>query len=226
MEAQRKQGFQVVLAHAAPLCIAQRGKGDRPQCGHGVNFNHSSIGHKENADGKNVHRQPHNKGLEPQAQQRPDVHCFKAAFQIGEQRVKINAGISDNHPGALVDDLLGGVKYAHDDIPCVCHNEDGKGAFENPAKEHGAVEVVHIVLFHDHVNQLIAHHKGENGRRNGDDHRFGQVLQHGENAAVPVLRGTAHIRRDFPDFGIDRVKQAGQVAHDTVDQDSFDPFPD
>ena len=27
MEAQRKQGFQVVLAHAAPLCIAQRGKG-------------------------------------------------------------------------------------------------------------------------------------------------------------------------------------------------------
>ena len=85
---------------------------------------------------------------------------------------------------------------------------------------------MHIVLFHNHVDQLIAHHKGENGRRNGDDHRFGQVLQHGENAAVPVLRGTAHIRRDFPDFGIDCVKQAGQVAHDTVDQDSFDPFPD
>ncbi len=53
------------------------------------------------------------------------------------QRVKINAGISDNYTGALVDDLLGGVKYAHDDIPCVCHNEDGKGAFENPAEEHG-----------------------------------------------------------------------------------------
>ena len=100
-------------------------------------------------------------------------------------------------------------KHTHDDIPCVCHNEDGKGAFENPAEEHGAVEVVHIVLFHNHVNQLIAHHKGENGRRNGDDHRFGQVLQHGKNAAVPVLRGTAHIRRDFPDFGINCVKQAG-----------------
>lgn len=85
---------------------------------------------------------------------------------------------------------------------------------------------MHIVLFHNHVDQLIAHHEGENGRRNGDDNRFGQVLQHGENAAVPVLRGTAHIRRDFPDFGIDCVKQAGQVAHDTVDQDSFDPFPD
>ena len=107
----------------------------------------------ENADGKNVHRQPYNKGLEPQAQQRPNVHCFKAAFQIGEQRVKINAGISDNHPGALVDDLLGGVKHTHDDIPCVRHNEDGKGAFENPAEEHGAVEVVHIVLFHNHVDQ-------------------------------------------------------------------------
>ena len=53
------------------------------------------------------------------------------------------------------------------------------------------------------------------------DSRFGQVLQHGENAAVPVLRGTAHIRRDFPDFGLDCVKQAGQVAHDTVDPVSY-----
>ncbi len=51
LEAQRQQGFQIVLAHAAPLGIAQRGKGDRPQRGHGIYFNHSPVGHKENADG-------------------------------------------------------------------------------------------------------------------------------------------------------------------------------
>ena len=84
---------------------------------------------------------------------------------------------------------------------------------------------MHIVLFHNHFNQLIAHHKGENGRRDRDNDRFGQGLQHRKNAAVPVLRGTSHIRRDFPNFGIHGVKQPRQVPHDTVNQDSFYPFP-
>ena len=51
LEAQRQKGFQIVLAHAAPLRVSQRGKGDRSQRGHGVYFNHSPVGHKENADG-------------------------------------------------------------------------------------------------------------------------------------------------------------------------------
>ncbi|MPN23234.1 hypothetical protein SDC9_170622 [bioreactor metagenome] len=173
-----------------------------------------------------MHRKPHNQGLKPQAQQRPDVHGFQPGFQVRNQGVKVNAGFPDNDTGALVHDGLSSIKDAHDDIPCVRHNEDGKGTLKHPAEEQGRIEVVHVVLFHNHFNQLIAHHQGENRRRNGDNDRFGQGLQHGKNAAVPVLRRAANIRCDFPDFGIDCVKQAGQVAHDTVDQDSFDPFPD
>ena len=217
LEAQRQQGFQVVLTDAAPLRIAQRGKGDRPQRSHGINLNHSAVGHKENTDGKNVHRQPHNKGLEPQAEQRPDVHSFQLCFKVGNEGVKVNAGFPDNHPGALVDDGLGGVENAHDDIPCVRHNENGKSTFENPAEEHGRVKIVHIVLFHDHVYQLIAHDNGKDRRCNGDDHRVRQGLQHIEYAAVPRLRRRPHIRGDFPDFRIDRAEQPGQVAHDAVD---------
>src|SRR5699024_5741150 len=95
----------------------------------------------------------------------PDLESRLEAMDIGEQRVKVDAGFSDDYPGALVDDGLCGVENAHDDIPCVRHNEDGKGALKHPAEEHGAVEVVHIVLFYDHFNQLIAHDKGKDGRR-------------------------------------------------------------
>ena len=138
-------------------------------------------------------------------------------FKIGNEGVKVNAGFPDNHPGALVDDGLGGVENAHDDVPCVRHNEDGESTFENPAEEHGRVKVVHIVLFHDHVYQLIAHDNGKDRRCNGDDHRVRQRLQHIEYAAVPRLRCRSHIRGDFSNFRIDRAEQPGQVAHDTVD---------
>ena len=75
---------------------------------------------------------------------------------------------------------------------------------------------MHIVFLHDHLDQLIAHDKGKDGRRYGDNHRFGQGLQHTKNAAVPFLRRRPHVGSDFPDFGIYRVEQAGEVAHNAV----------
>ena len=145
-------------------------------------------------------------------------------FQVWNQGVKVNAGFPDDDTGALIHDGLGGIKDTHDDIPCVRHNENGKGTLKHPAEKHRAVKIVHVVLFHDHFNQLIAHHQGENGRRNGDNDRFGQALQHGKNAAVPVLRGAAHIRCDFPNLGIHSAKKPRQVSFNPVNQDSFDPF--
>ena len=35
----------------------------------------------------------------------------------------------------------------------------------------------------------MAHHKGKDGRCNGQYYRFGKTAQHIENAAVPCLRG-------------------------------------
>ena len=47
---------------------------------------------------------------------------------------------------------------------------------------------MHIVFLGYHLYQLHAHDTGKDGRRNGQHHRFGQVLQHIENAAVPRRR--------------------------------------
>ena len=94
------------------------------------------IGHKEDADGQDVHSQAHNKGLKPQAEQTADGHAFQLKFQSGYQTVKVDGCFADDHAGALVDNALGGIEHAHDDVPCVADNEDGKGRLENPAEEH------------------------------------------------------------------------------------------
>ena len=44
----------------------------------------------------------------------------------------------------------------------------------------------------------------------------GQGLQHTKYAAVPCLRRRPHVGGDFPDFGIYRVEQAGEIAHNAV----------
>ena len=44
--------------------------------GRAVNLNHAAVGHKEDADGQDVHGQTHHKGLEPQAEQTADGHAF------------------------------------------------------------------------------------------------------------------------------------------------------
>ena len=115
---------------------------------------------------------------------------------------------ADDNAGALVDNALGGIEHTHNDIPCVADNEDGKSRLENPAEEHGGVEVVHIVLLGNHLDKLVAHHKGKDGRRNGQHHRFGKAAQHIENAAVPRLRGRADIRSDFAHLGVHVIEQA------------------
>ena len=76
---------------------------------------------------------------------------------------------------------------------------------------------MHIVFLCYHLYQLHAHDTGKDGRCDRQHHRFRQVLQHIENAAVPRLRGGPYIGGDFSDFGIYIVKQPGQVARDAVD---------
>ena len=117
----------------------------------------------------------------------------------------------------MVDNALGGIEHTHNDVPCVADNEDGKSRLENPAEEHGGVKVVHIVLFGNHLDKLMAHHKGKDSRCNGQHHRFGKTAQHIENAAVPCLRGRTNVRSDFAHLGVHVIEQAGEVARDAID---------
>ena len=85
---------------------------------------------------------------------------------------------------------------------------------------------MHIVLFGNHLDKLMAHHKGKDSRCNGQHHRFGKTAQHIENTAVPCLRGGANVRSDFAHLGIHVIEQAGEVARDAIYQNAFYPFLD
>ncbi len=224
LEAQGKQGFQVALPHAPPLAVADGGAGDRPLRGHKVYLDHPAVDHKHDADGKYIHRQPHEKGLEPQPQQTADVHSRKPVVQIGDNGSNVDAGIANNYPCALIDDALGDVKHPHDDVPGVGHKDDSGGGLEHPAKQYPTVHVVHIVPLRDQLYQLVAHDKGKDGPGDRDDHRFREVAEHIENAAVPALGRGPHVGGDLSHFGIHRVKKAGEVAGDAVDQHTLEPF--
>ena len=83
-----------------------------------------------------------------------------------------------------------------------------------------------LFFFSNHLDKLMAHHEGKDGRCNGKHHRFGKTAQHIEDAAVPCLRGGADIRSDFTNFGVHVVAQAGEVARDAIYQNAFYPFLD
>ena len=113
------------------------GNGDRPHRRGNPRSYHvlrADIDHKHDADGENIHRQPHEKGLEPQAQQTADVHIRKPVFQVGDNGCNVDAGIADDNPGALIDNALRQVEHAHDDVPGVGYQQDSGGGLEHPAE--------------------------------------------------------------------------------------------
>ena len=74
LEAQRQQGADVVLPHAAPFLAHHGRHWDGGNRGDEIYFNHSSECDNENADGQRPHGNAHEQRLEPQAEQRPQLH--------------------------------------------------------------------------------------------------------------------------------------------------------
>ena len=167
---------------------------------------------------------PHERALNPETEQRTDLHRQKLRFQIGNDRRKINACIRDDDAGSAVYDTLRNVKHRHDDVPCVGHKRDRDERLENPFEEHERLKVVHVVALHNHLNQLVGHHEREDNAGNGQHDGFREILHHGKHAAVPCLRRAAHVHGDLRHAGIDAVKEACQVAHDRADQHGRQPF--
>ena len=74
LEAQGNQRAQIVLAHAAPFLAHHGGHWDGGHRGHKVNLNHTAIDHDKDTNVKRPHGNADKERLEPQAEQRPQVH--------------------------------------------------------------------------------------------------------------------------------------------------------
>ena len=163
--------------------------------------------------------------MQEQAQQRAKLHRFKGHFQIG-QHIRRDVGCACDDARRACDHALGHIKDCHDDIERVGQDQDGTSGFEYPFVDIRHVELVHIVLFQYHLDQLIGGNKGQDQSGNRQYHRFGKLPYQGEHPGVPCRRGSPHLYGYFPDAGIHRVKQPLEVSHDALDQKPFEPFRD
>ena len=70
---------------------------------------------------------------------------------------------------------------------------------------------MHVVLFGEHGNQLIAQHKGYDHSGNRYDHRIRQILDQTENTATPALGRLPNLTCNVTGFFIHIGKHVRQV---------------
>ena len=68
------------------------------------------------------------------------------------------------------------------------------------------IQIMQVVAVGNHLDQLQRHHDGQDHASNRHHDGVGKVLDHTENAAVPPLRGLAHLRGDVRDLLVHTVE--------------------
>ena len=159
--------------------------------GRAIYLDHTAIHNDKDHDGQHPHAQVDNVGLQPQADQLPHPHCFKLRFQVGQRSGDVHVPVY--HAGALAHHILGDVKHRHDDSKAVGEQVCGNKGFENPLEDVERIKIVHVVLFQDHLDQLIDKDKSQDNSRNGNDDGFRKILDHAEHAAIPALRCLSYL---------------------------------
>ena len=224
LKAQGKQRPKVILSHLAPSVIHHGRHGNGGKRRNNVDFHHPAINDDENADAERLKGHAHEQGLKPQPQQRAQLHLLQPHLQISNDLHKVNVRIRADDSGGAAHDALRRVKDPHDDIPGVGNDQDGAEGLENPFEEDPGFKTLQVVLFQHQLQKLQRHHNGQNHTGDGENHVVRQAADHAVDAAVPCLRRRAHLPRNAADLLVDVVKQALQVAHNTADQDSLEPF--
>ena len=85
---------------------------------------------------------------------------------------------------------------------------------------------MHIVPVNQHLYQFQTQNERQDYSGDWNNNILRQRFDHAENASVPRLRCFAHIRGNLSDLSVDALKQTGQVAHDSADQQALEPFCD
>lgn len=200
LKPQREQRLEIVLPNAAPIVIRHRGQWDGAKRHREVDFHHAPVDDDEDADGQDAHREAHDHALEIQPDELAELHRFQLCREAADHRGDVDVGSRGDYARGAVHNALRHVEDAHDDVERVGDDHDGDERLEDPAKEHPGVHVVQIVFIDDHVDQLVAHDEREHHARDGDDDRFGERADHGEDAAIPSGRRRSHLRGNLSDF--------------------------
>ena len=95
------------------------------------------------------------------------------------------------------------IKYRHRDRKGMADDPDCHPHLEKVFKEHPGVDVVHVVLFRQHGDQLITKYKCDNHTGNRYNDRIGKILYHTVNVPIPALRCLPNLSSNLTGLFID-----------------------
>ena len=222
MKTQRKQAFQVVLSHVRLLMVAESRHGDGRKAHHAIYLNHTPVHDDKNNDAQDPHGDSNEEGLQKQPEQGAYIHLHQAGFQHRQANV-VDTGISGNDAAGIRHYLLCQVKDRHHNIEGVADEPHRNSGLENPAHDEGRLELRHIVVLGDHLDQLVAGDKGQDDVCNGQHHIPGEGFDHCENARFKAGGLGAHLLSDIADLRVHIIKQSAEIGHNACRQDAFDP---
>ena len=100
-----------------------------------------------------------------------DLHRFHRRLHRGDHRIYIDRCIRTDHTSRRIDYILSHIKDRHSNREGIGNHPDRHPHLEKVFKKHPGIDLMHVILFRQHGNQLIAQHKRDDHPRNGDNHR-------------------------------------------------------
>ena len=225
LESKRKERPYIVVPDLALLPVSQCCERDRRKAGHEIDFDHSGIDDDKHECRQDHHHELHDECFQEQPQKLSELHGFQRIPHCIQIRGSDRRG-SAYQPPALVDHMLRNIKNTHNDVESVRHDQDGYKGLEDPFKNDPRVQLGKVVMIRDQLDQFITGDKRQDHARNGQDHRLGDVPDHGKNRGREVRGGGAYLPRDTLHLFIHGIEEGRQVPHTAVDEYSLQPFRD
>ena len=169
LEAQGQQGAEIILPHHALLPISEGGKRNWGQAGHQVDFDHSAVDDYEDQNTQDFGGQLNHHTLQEQRKERPDLHGLQSILH-GCKCSCVHRCISGNESAGAVDHMLCHIKNSHHNVEGVGDEGHGNKGLENPFEENPGFKVGKVIVFNDHLNQLVAGDECQDQACNGDNH--------------------------------------------------------
>ena len=148
--------------------------------------------------------------LQEQAEQWADFHLHQTGFQHGKPYI-VHSGIASDDAAGICHDFLGEVEYRHHNIKRVADEPDGNRRLEDPAHDEGRLELRHVVMLGNHLNQFITGNECQDDSGNRQNHIPGQRFDHRKNTRLKCRWSCADLLGNIADLFVDCIEQTAKI---------------
>ena len=177
---------------------------------HAIYLNHSSVDDDKNHDAQYPHGDADEETLQEKPEQGADLHLHQTGLQHGQTNV-VDTGVSGDDAAGIRHHLLCQVKDRHHNIKSIADEPDRHRRFEDPTHDEGRLELRHVVVLGDHLDQLVAGNKGQDDACDGEHHVPGEGFDHGEHSRLKAGGLGAHLLGDVSHLRVHIVEQPAEV---------------